>query len=164
MAKRQKYKLEKLLTEPAPWEVDLEAFIQARRSAGGFEPGEANRGVKARRRLQAERRKANQAKREAERPQTWRMKWKRERDAKGRLVETKDSAWRRVLAVMQPGLWYAAPDLARLSGVSPGAAKDAARELWRRGLAELGRSAEKPVPGPGWSVAPCIPKNLWRRL
>lgn len=162
MAKRIKNKLDKLLVEPAPWEIDLEAFVQARRSAGGFEPGAANRGVQARRRLREERRKANQAKREAEAPVTWRKRLKLERDASGRLVETANSAWRRVLAVMERGNWYAASDLARLSGVRPGAAKEACRELWRRGYVEIGRNSEKPVRHPrGWLYRG-VPKNLWR--
>ncbi len=66
----------------------------------------------------------------------------------------------RVLAVMQPGLWYGDPDLRRLTGLPNRVVQPVLRQrLERRGLVEQGLN---PAWRPEMRGKADAPKKLWR--
>jgi len=165
MANSLKNKIRKLLTEPAPWEVDIEAFLQARKPERLFRFGQDMA------KLQAERRKARQRQAMAKRAAVVRDAWQateqarlRERDSAGRWARQGLLAFRGakalvVLAAMQPGVWYADPDLRRLTGLPNRVVQPVLRQrLEPRGMVEQGAN-------PDWRPelnGKAVPKKLWR--
>lgn len=162
MANHRKYNLKRLFTEPAPWEIDIEAFLRARRAKG---PGWARR-MNA---LQKARRKKRQREVMAAREAAARARWeatpgsRREREAasgrwakQGLLVGCQTV---QLLAAMQPGTWYATTDLRRLTGWENRTLQPLLRQrLERRGMVEQGLNPE-------WRpemLGKAVPKKLWR--
>jgi hypothetical protein len=164
MANSLKYKIRKLFTEPAPWEVDIEAFLAARRpDRSGFGRDMAK--------LQADRRRARRLAVMAARAEATRKRWEaspggaaRKRDGLGRwarqgLLAVSGARSMQVLAAMHAGLWYADPDLRRLTGLPNRIIQPILRQrLERRGMVEQGLNPEwRPeLRGKG------VPKKLWR--
>lgn len=166
MANRLKYNLKKALTEPAPWEVDIEAWLRSRRpSAEAARRHFAAAWKRIHARRAAERKAALEARAEGRRA-AWRGT-PSAKLARGRAVGAAPRGpqlWpgqncASVLEAMAGGGWHGLPDLARSTGLARNTLRPILYQRLRRwGLAEKGRNA-------AWRPAGLNgdnPRYLWR--